>query len=86
MGDCAVTFKISVEDMDNINNVIEEVKKIRIGRVAKISTEDIGFGIRVVKATIIIPDKEGEMTKLEDAIKKIKGIQEADTVDINLIS
>ena len=85
MGDCAVTLKVSVENMERIDDVMEGIKKIGIGRLAKIDTEEIGFGIKVIKAVFIIPDKEGEMTKLEQAVKSVEYVSEVDTVDVNLI-
>ncbi|MCD6279335.1 elongation factor 1-beta [Candidatus Micrarchaeota archaeon] len=85
MGDCAVTFKISIDDMNNLNDVINEIKKIPFGKIAKIDTEEIGFGIKIIKAVFVVPDEEGNMTKLENYLKGIKNIKQIDTVDINLL-
>ena len=85
MGDCAVTFKISIDDMNNLNDVINEIKKIPFGKIAKIDTEEIGFGIKIIKAVFVVPDEEGNMTKLENYLKSIKNIKQIDTVDINLL-
>jgi translation elongation factor EF-1beta len=73
MGEVAVTFKVFVEDMSVFDAVKEELKK---AGARSMQDEEVGFGIKTIKAMFIIPDGEGEIDKLEAKVSSLKGVSE----------
>ena len=83
MGSVIVTFRImpeSVEtDLDLLeDSVIKEIKPQRLQRIP------IAFGINAIQIIKLVEDKEGEMDKITEKIKKIKGVQEVEVTDLTL--
>ena len=65
----------------------DDVKKGLDGmaKVQKMSVEDIGFGIKVIKATILLNDKEGGWDAAEEKIKKLNNVSELEVENITRI-
>ena len=81
MGRVIVTFKImpeSVEvDLDSLEKVIkEEIKPQRIQRVP------IAFGLNAIQIIKLVEEKEGEMDRITNRIKKINGVREVEVVGL----
>jgi len=73
-------MKIYVDDPASIGAVKEA-----LGTLAKIQSaneEDIGFGIKVIKATLLLKDDEGGMDQLEEKIKEIEHVSQVEAGDI----
>ena len=83
MGDVAVTIRVSLEDLKLIREVEAKIKAME--RIAKIEEEDLGFGIKVLRVTAVVKDSEGQMDKLEDALREIEGVSEIDILGVDLI-
>jgi translation elongation factor aEF-1 beta len=83
MGSVIVTFKVmpeSVEtDLDFLQKAI--VKEISPQRM---QITPVAFGINAIEVIKLVEDKEGEMDKVTDKIKKIKGVKEVEVVDLTL--
>ncbi len=83
MGSVIVTFRVmpeSVEtDLDAIQKAI--IKEISPQRM---QIMPIAFGINAIQVIKLVEDKEGELDKVTDKIKKIKGVQEVEVVDLTL--
>ena len=73
MGDVAATYKIFVEEMEKFNEVKAEIQKL--GPKAMVE-EEVGFGIKVIKAVFIIGDEGGLLDKLEASLLAVKGVSE----------
>lgn len=74
-------LKIYVEDPASIPSVTDEVAKL--AKVQKSWEEDIGFGIKVLKVSLLLSDSEGVMDNLETKIKEIEKVSnvEVDSVE-----
>jgi len=76
MAKVAVEVKIYPAD-----GVDAEALAKRIGEKAKeVKVEDIGFGIKLVRALFVIPDAEGGTDKLEEEIKAVEGVSNVEVV------
>lgn len=76
MGKTMVIFKITLSDIEKIGEVENAVKSIKSGEFKDLKREEIGFGIEVIKAAFLIPEKEkGALEKLT------KELQESPDVD-----
>ena len=88
MGKVFLIYKIFLEEPGIEKRVEEEIKKkvSLIGKVKETRIEPIAFGVNLIKAGILIPDKqEGLVEKIETALKGIKGITEVETEGMTLI-
>ncbi len=80
MGEVFVVFKISVEDQSLLGKVKEEIKKLS---PKELKEENIGFGIKVLKAMFVVMD-EG-INSLEEKISSINGVSSVDVEDLGRI-
>ena len=88
MGEVIVTIKILPEDSAiNINQLKERVnsKLDKICKVANMEVQEIAFGLKAVKAQVIILDADGEIDKVESSITDIEGVGQVDTEDMSLL-
>ena len=88
MGEVIVTIKILPEDSAiNINQLKERVNSTldKICRVANMEVQEIAFGLKAVKAQVIILDADGEIDKVESSITGIEGVGQVDTEDMSLL-
>ena len=86
MGQALVIFKIYPEGLEEVEKVEAAVRELKEGDVKEVRREPIAFGLELVKAGIVIPDKEdGRMEKLEDAVRAIPGVKEVEVEGVTLI-
>lgn len=88
MGDVAVLLKIlpvDVElDIDSLKEkVVDGVKQMC--EVNKVEIQEIGFGLKAIKLQVIVPDEEGKIDKVEQAIAAIDGVGQVDTEEVTLV-
>jgi translation elongation factor EF-1beta len=79
----AADLKIFVDKPSSVPHV-----KIGIEKIAKVQRfweEDVGFGIKVLKATLLMNDDSGGMDKLESAIRKIPGVSELEVENVTRV-
>jgi translation elongation factor EF-1beta len=76
----AAQVKVYVEDPSAFDTVKAEIEKI--AKVQRFWEEDVGFGIKVLKATLLLSDAQGGTDELEE---KIKGIQNVSQVEIESV-
>ena len=82
--DVAVDLKIYIEDVTKIDEVKKEVEQI--AKVQNMREEELGFGIKTIKLTVLLSDSEGGMDAAEEKIKKIKYVSELEVENITRIS
>ncbi len=81
MADVVVNVKISTESQDNLDEMIEKIKSVC--RINTSTLEDVGFGIKIIKAQIFVEDKDEGFDEVEERIKAIEGISEVDVVSMD---
>jgi translation elongation factor EF-1beta len=85
LGNAMVVFKIFAEP-DSIDSVDKLLRKVKEGTFRDLKREPIGFGIEVIRAGYIIPDKvDGALETLENAVKKVKGVNQVEVDMMTLI-
>lgn len=75
--------KIYVDDPKNIASVKKSVEKL--AKVQKFWEEDVGFGIKVLKAALLMNDSQGGMDKLEEQMRKVKGVSQMEVEEVSRI-
>lgn len=86
MGKIMVIFKVFA-DPKNLDSVEKSLREITQGEFKDLKRDPIGFGIEVIRAGYLISDKEeGVMNKLEEAVKSVPLINEAEIEMTTIIS
>ncbi len=65
---------------NEITNVIDKLCKIN-----EVKEEEIGFGLSALMFSVIVPDEEGKIDSVENAISSVEGVSQVDTRDVTLI-
>lgn len=81
MGNVSVKLKVFPEDPGKV----EELKASIVKAVSPrgIEIEDIGFGVKLIKVMVVVPDTDGG--KVEEAIKALPGISEVQVEEVTLV-
>jgi elongation factor 1-beta len=76
---------LPAEAESNLENVVESIKKsIPQGMEKKSSSlEPIAFGLKAIIGDFLLDDAEGQMDKLEEAIKSVEGVGEIEVTNIS---
>ena len=86
MGKMMVIVKINPKDMEKIEETIEQVKAIKSGEVKDIRKEAIGFGVQIIRAGILIPEKqEGALEALTQELNALSLVEEAEVEGMTLL-
>jgi translation elongation factor EF-1beta len=51
----------------------------------KVSIEEIGFGIKIVKPFFVFEDTQNSSAKIEEQLKKVEGVSEVEVLEESLI-
>jgi translation elongation factor EF-1beta len=79
----AAQVKIYVDDPASLPDVKAGIEKL--AKVQKFWEEDVGFGIKVLKANLLLTDDEGGMEKLESSIRSLKGVSELEVETVTRV-
>ncbi|MBU0636129.1 hypothetical protein KKE06_03830 [Candidatus Micrarchaeota archaeon] len=86
MGKTLVLYKISISDMEQLETVLHTIKEISTGEVKDVQKEPIGFGIEIIKAAILIPEKQDEvLDAVTQALKQIPNVENVEVIGMNLV-
>jgi translation elongation factor EF-1beta len=76
----SVLVRISVSDLEQLSSTIQEItekfKPIDIG------TEEVGFGIKVIKAVFHVEEDEGSSV-LEENLSAIENVENVDVLEVD---
>ncbi len=79
----AAQLKIYVDSPEAIGDVRQKLAEMT--KVDKSWEEDVGFGIKMLKAVILMNDAEGGMSELEEKIKNIPHVSQVEVENITRI-
>ena len=79
----AAQVKIYVDDQSAMPAVKSGLEKI--AKVNKLWEEDVGFGIKVLKANLLLDDSKGGMDALEAKIKKLGNVSEVEVETVTRV-
>ncbi len=81
MSDVGVVFKVYPKDGE-LEHLVDELKKMN---PKGMSTDDIGFGIKVVKVLFIFNNESANSSELENRIKALKSVSEVEVQEESLV-
>jgi len=79
----AADIKIFLEDpkaSDKVKSGLEKIAKVRTS-----SVEDGPFGIKILRATLLLNDEEGGMDEIEEKIRKIEGVSQVEVENVTRV-
>ena len=88
MGDVAITYKVMPESLETDLNELKTKLNDDLGqicRVNKIEERPLAFGLKALIVQVIMKDGEGVVDMLEEKIRSVPGVQNADVEDMGLI-
>jgi elongation factor 1-beta len=80
------SMRIMPTDIDvDLTKIAEEVKKLAGEKCAihSMQVKPIAFGLKALEINLLLNDKKGGMDDVESAIRKIKGVGEAEVTSLN---
>ena len=69
-------------DLEAIKRGIEQL----VGEKAKVHSMEvkpIAFGLKALEVNVLLNDKQGGLEELEDRVRKVEGVGEVETTDVN---
>lgn len=86
MAQVVITFRIMPETVEvNLTKLKEEATKLinaAGGDVGRSAIEPIAFGLNSLNLIFVWPEQKGSTDKLEESIKKIKGVMNVEVTDV----
>jgi len=79
----AAQIKVYADDSSKLDAVKAGIEKI--AKVQKFWEEDVGFGIKVLKAVLLLNDAEGGMDKIEERIRKLPNVSELEVEEVSRV-
>lgn len=79
----AAQIKVYVDDPAAIPEVKQGIE--RLAKVQKFWEEDVGFGIKALKANLLLADTEGGMDTLEQKIRKLEHVSELEVETVTRV-
>jgi elongation factor 1-beta len=90
MGEVIALIRImpnGVLNDEELYKIMEEVKKIikPPAKLGKMDIKDIAFGLRAINVTVLVPDTEGGVDPIAEALSKIDNVESAEVIDVGRI-
>ncbi len=83
-----VILKITTDDMDNFDAMVDGVKNLKAegAEVRETKIEPIAFGIKVLKTAILLPEKDDSaLDKLTAAVQAVKHVESVEVEGMTLL-
>ena len=80
MGKTFVIFKVNPKDLENVEATETALRSVKHGECKDIQRVDVGFGIIVLKAGYMIPEKKDDAIEL--LTKEIESLPSVESVEV----
>jgi translation elongation factor EF-1beta len=85
MSSVVVVFRIYPKEQDQVEKTVNDIKTKMEYKPADIRSEEVAFGIKLVRCAFKFEDKEMGSSKIEDAIKKLDSVGEVEVEEETLL-
>lgn len=79
----AAQIKVYAEDPSGLDGVKAGIEKI--AKVQKFWEEDVGFGIKALKAILLLNDAQGGMDQIEEKIRKLPNVSQLEVEEVTRV-
>ena len=81
-----VILRINTKEQEQLQDALEELKSIKSGELKDAKTEEIGFGIKIIKAGFIVKEKnEQAVENLLEEVNALPTVDNAEMVGMTLL-
>lgn len=84
MGKAMMVYRIYPEEGYDLAKLIDDISKV--DKIKAVQREPIAFGLEVLKVGALIDDKLDRPDDVEEALRKVPGVKEIESLDVTLIS
>ncbi len=81
MGEVVCVLRIMPQEVDQFDQMVEDVKKIA-GKLENQRIEEIAFGLKAYKITIIVDDSAGGTEELEKKLAELPTVADVQVTDM----
>ncbi len=86
MGKTLVIFKITASEMEELESIANAIPKIKNGEVKDVKRQPIGFGIEVIRAAVLIPEKQdAALDAVTKELQQIPSVEEVEVESMTLL-
>lgn len=86
MGKTFIIFKVNPKDMENLEATEKELRSCKFGECKDVQRAPIGFGIVVLKAGYLIPEKKDDAIELlTNEIEQLPSVESVEVEGMTLI-
>ncbi|HKZ64660.1 MAG TPA: elongation factor 1-beta [Thermoplasmata archaeon] len=86
MGKVAVTFRILPEGSEvDVAEMESSVRRSLGGVVRDLAVRPVAFGLQALEATLVLEDEAGQAEQAEEALRRIAGVGEVETLGVSLL-
>lgn len=83
-----VILKVTTDDMDHFDEMVEGIRSLAVegAEVRELRKEPIGFGIEILKAAILLPEKDDSaLDRLTSAVQKVRFVDSVEVEGMTLL-
>lgn len=77
MGEVILLIKVFVDDPEKFEDI---KKRIELLKPDKMEDEPIGFGVKALKVTKVIPDEGGKQEEFEAQLRGVEGVRDIEVM------
>jgi len=86
VGKVAVTFRILPEGSEvDVAEMESSVRRSLGGVVRDLAVRPVAFGLQALEATLVLEDEAGQAEQAEEALRRIAGVGEVETLGVSLL-
>jgi translation elongation factor EF-1beta len=85
MATVVVVFRIYPKEQDQVDKTLADIKTKIEPKPVDIRSEEVAFGIKLVRCAFKFEDKEMGSSKIEDQIKKLESVGEVEVEEETLL-
>jgi translation elongation factor EF-1beta len=85
MATVVVVFRIYPKEQDQVDRTLSDIKTKVEPKPVDIRSEEVAFGIKLVRCAFKFEDKEMGSSKIEDQIKKLDSVGEVEVEEETLL-
>jgi translation elongation factor EF-1beta len=85
MGKTIVIYKFTPKE-DKIDEAMKEIRALKKGTVKDVQKVPVAFGIEILKAAILIEEKQqGALEALQEEVSKLENVEESEVENMTLL-
>lgn len=85
MGSVVAIFRIYPKEQEGLEQALNDIKTKMTFKPADIRSEEVAFGIKLIRAAFKFEDKEMGSSKIEDELKKLDSVGEVEVEEETLL-